>query len=175
MRKKPLFLLEIVIAIFLVGIFSVYFLRSSIHYLYQERTALLDLEFERLRTVRIMDAISAYWNTVEALHQSKSQKEIADTRQLEVCLGNKTYARPFKLEAGCSSSHEQAYVLTLQEKKKQEEKKPGKKDQKKKDKEKPPTYSFLIQKPKPEIAKAPEASGPTAPPELPEKLPDASK
>jgi hypothetical protein len=52
MHKRPFFLLEIVISMVLVGLFSAYFLRSSIHYLYKERSALLELEFDRLRTLR---------------------------------------------------------------------------------------------------------------------------
>jgi hypothetical protein len=60
-QKRSFFLLEIVIAIFLVGLFSVYFLRSSIHCLYKERQALLDIEFERKFDLKRMEVIRKYW------------------------------------------------------------------------------------------------------------------
>ena len=90
-QKRPFFLLEIVISIFLVGLFSVYFLRSSIHCLYQERKALLDLEFEREFDLRRMKLIRSNWSKIEHLPLKGDAKE--EIESISVTLGGKKYIR----------------------------------------------------------------------------------
>lgn len=128
-RKNPIFLLEIVIAIFLVGLFSVYFLRSSIHHLYQERSALLDLELERQYDLHRMKLIAENWNRVEGL----PMKEAEAAEKLEpftTVIGGKSYSRTKKFKVWCAGKHENHYNLVLKE------------DQKK--------YHFLVKKDKSE-------------------------
>ncbi len=60
-RKRSFFILEIVIAMVLVGLFSVYFLRASIKHLHQERQALLVLEFEWQNDLRKMEILKENW------------------------------------------------------------------------------------------------------------------
>lgn len=116
-RKSPIFLLEIVIAIFLVGLFSVYFLRSSIHHLYQERNALLDLEFERKYDLHRMELISKNWNAVEKLPTKETEaKEIPQL--FTATMGGKLYSKTKKYKTWCAGKHENHFNLVLQEDKK---------------------------------------------------------
>jgi hypothetical protein len=116
-RKSSIFLLEIVIAIFLVGLFSVYFLRSSIHHIYQERNALLDLEFERKYDLYRMELISNNWNGVEGLPTNKN--EAKESPQLfTATMGGKSYSKTKNYKVWCAGKHENHYNLVLQEDKK---------------------------------------------------------
>jgi hypothetical protein len=114
-RKRPFFLLEIVISIFLVGLFSVYFLRSSIHCLYQERKALLDLEFEREFDLRRMNLIRSNWNKIEQLPLRGDAKE--EIESIPVTLGGKKYIRKksFKVYRR-QKQHDGNFNLILEEK-----------------------------------------------------------
>ena len=116
-RKKPLFLLEIVIAIFLVGLFSAYFLRSSISCLYQERKALLDLEFERLYDIERMKLISENWHKVDQLPEFQRDAKL-QSRPLEVKVDGKSYFRTKTFMVYCPKSHDKAYDLCIKEDKK---------------------------------------------------------
>jgi hypothetical protein len=116
-QKKPLFLLEIVIAIFLVGLFSAYFLRSSITTLYQERKALLDLEFERLYDLERMDLLSNYWQKVDQLPKLEGDAK-KESRQLKVDIAGKSYFRTKTFVVFCPKKHETAYDLCIKEEKK---------------------------------------------------------
>ncbi len=111
-RKKPLFLLEIVIAIFLVGLFSVYFLRSSIHCLYRERIALLDLEFERAFDIKRMDLLAKSWAAIE--HVPATVTEFSEPWTIE--LGGKKYTREKKFKIWRTDPHPDYYQLILKEK-----------------------------------------------------------
>jgi hypothetical protein len=115
-QKKPLFLLEIVIAIFLVGLFSVYFLRSSIHYIYQERKALLELEFEKEYNLKRMELIDAHWNLVDQL-PSKDEDAKEESYTVKVEMGGKSYSKTKKFKIWCRS-HENIHDLVLKEDKK---------------------------------------------------------
>lgn len=113
-QKKPLFLLEIVIAIFLVGLFSAYFLRSSIGCLYQERKALLDLEFERQSQIQLMDLVTQNWHHVDQLPKlATSEKKVVFP--LEVDFAGKKYLRTKTYQVSCPKKHELAYDLLIQE------------------------------------------------------------
>ena len=116
-RKSPIFLLEIVIAIFLVGLFSVYFLRSSIHYLYQERTALLDLEFERQYNLQRMELIAQNWNMVEKL-PTKENEAKEWPKPFTTIIGGKSYSKTKNYKVWCAGKHENHFNLVLQEDKK---------------------------------------------------------
>lgn len=109
-RKRPLFLLEVVIAIALVGLFSVYFLRSSLHYLYKERQALVDLELEWQRDLHRMDILSHGWKTA-------GKKGDVIERSCKVVLGNKTYSKTYAYQLTAIESPE-ARRLALKEGKK---------------------------------------------------------
>jgi hypothetical protein len=116
-QKKPLFLLEIVIAIFLVGLFSAYFLRSSISCLYQERKALLDLEFERLYDLKRMDFLSSNWHKVDQL-----PKFLGDAKEescpFKVEIAGKPYFRTKTFKVFCPKKHDTAWDLCIKEDKK---------------------------------------------------------
>ena len=116
-RKKPLFLLEIVIAIFLVGLFSAYFLRSSISCLYQERKALLDLEFERLYDLKRMDLLAHYWNKVDQLPRLEGDAK-KESYPLRIDIADKSYFRTKTFMVYCPKSHDKAYDLCIKEEKK---------------------------------------------------------
>lgn len=116
-RKKPLFLLEIVIAIFLVGLFSAYFLRSSISCLYQERKALLDLDFERLCDIKRMDVVEKYWNQVDQLSKSEGDGK-KESFPLRVDIAGKSYFRTKTFMVYCPKQHDKAYDLCIKEEKK---------------------------------------------------------
>jgi len=113
-RKKPLFLLEIVIAIFLVGLFSAYFLRSSIGMLYQERKALLDLQFENAYDIERMELIAANWNKVDQLPSSeRAAKEEQHT--CEAKLDKKLYYRTKTFKVFCPKKNDKAADLCIKE------------------------------------------------------------
>ncbi len=116
-KKKPLFLLEIVIAIFLVGLFSAYFLRSSIGCLYQERKALLDLEFERHYDIKRMDLLSDHWHKVDQLPELQRDAKL-QSFQFEVKIADKPYFRTKTFIVFCPKRHEKAYDLCIKEEKK---------------------------------------------------------
>jgi len=113
-RKKPFFLLEIVIAIFLVGLFSAYFLRSSIKCLHQERKALLDLEFERLYDLKRMELIGNNWHKVDQL-PAKGREAQEQKYPFEVTLGDKLYLRNKTFQVFCPKKHETAQILCIKE------------------------------------------------------------
>jgi hypothetical protein len=113
-KKKPLFLLEIVIAIFLVGLFSAYFLRSSISTLYQERKALLDLEFERLYDIKRMDLLSDHWHKVDQLPKLQGDAKLQSFK-FEVKIVGKSYFRTKTFVVFCPKKHEKAYDLCIKE------------------------------------------------------------
>jgi hypothetical protein len=113
-RKSPIFLLEIVIAIFLVGLFSVYFLRSSIHYLYQERRALLDLEFERQYNLQRMELIAQHWNMADRLPTKESEAK-EWPQPFTATIGGKSYSKTKKYKVWCAGKHENHFNLVLQE------------------------------------------------------------
>ena len=113
-QKKPLFLLEIVIAIFLVGLFSAYFLRSSIGTLYQERKALLDLEFETLSDLRRMDLLSHHWHQVDQLPKLERDAK-KESLPLRVDIAGKEYFRTKTFTVFCPKQHETAYDLCIKE------------------------------------------------------------
>ncbi len=113
-QKKPLFLLEIVIAIFLVGLFSAYFLRSSIGCLYQERKALLDLEFEREYDLKKMELLVNNWHIVDQLPKLAGDAK-KETCQFEVKMADKEYLRTKTYQVSCPKKHETAYDLLIQE------------------------------------------------------------
>lgn len=116
-RKSPIFLLEIVIAIFLVGLFSVYFLRSSIHHLYQERNALLDLEFERQYDLHRMELITQNWNRVDGL-PTKESEAVEKPEPFTATIGGKSYSKTKKYKVWCAGKHENHFNLVLKEDKK---------------------------------------------------------
>ncbi len=129
-KKRSLFLLEILIAIFLVGLFSVYFLRSSIHCLYQERKALVELEFEKEYDLKRMDLLTKHWQAVDKL-PSKEGEVKEEIQQFSVNIGGKTYFKTKKFKVWCANQFEKNYDLVLKE--------DGKK------------YHFLIKKPEDKI------------------------
>lgn len=86
--KRPLFLLEVVIAIALVGLFSVYFLRSSLQHLYKERKALVDLELEWQRDLHRMKILSEGWKT------AKENGDVIE-KTCKVTLGERTYSKTY--------------------------------------------------------------------------------
>ena len=141
MRRRPIFLLEIVIAIALVGFFSFYFLLSSIHFIYQERKALFALEFERLCDLERMDLIKKAWNQVETLNEKTLSKSRFSPA---IKLGGKSYVKTKLFKIWCAGNHENLYDLVLQEKS-------PKKDP---NKEKLKKYHFLVKKEKPEAKAA---------------------
>ena len=116
-QKKPLFLLEIVISIFLVGLFSAYFLRSSISCLYQERKALLDLEFERLYDLKRMDLLSDHWDKVDQLPNLLSAAK-EESCPFEVKISEKSYFRHKTFKVFCPKKNDKAWDLCIQEDKK---------------------------------------------------------
>jgi len=116
-RKKPFFLLEIVIAIFLVGLFSTYFLRSSIKCLHQERKALLDLEFERLYDLKRMELIVNNWHNVDQL-PAKGRDAKEEKVPFKVELAGKPYFRDKPFWVFCPKKHETAHILCIKEGKK---------------------------------------------------------
>jgi len=113
-RKNPLFLLEIVIAIFLVGLFSVYFLRSSISCLYQERKALLELEFEREYDLKKMTLLSDNWDKVSQLPKLDTDAK-EESYEFKVIMGEKPYYKTKKFKVFCPKHHDTAYDLVIKE------------------------------------------------------------
>lgn len=137
-RRSPIFLLEIVIAIFLVGLFSVYFIRSSIHHIYQERKALLDLVFEDQYNLARMKLIAENWNTVDKLPTVESAAPLL-SKPCTATVGGKTYARKKEFKVWCAGKHQNHFSLLLKEDKKK--------------------YRFLVQK------EAPPSATPDSKPE----------
>jgi hypothetical protein len=90
-RRRPFFLLEIVIAIAVVGLFAFGFLWSGMRYLSQERKALLNMEYERQRNLKRMEVIASHW---EALLSTQEKKEDS-TCMLEATVGGKKYTTPY--------------------------------------------------------------------------------
>jgi len=124
-RKRPFFLLEIVIAIALVGLFSAYFLRSSIGYLYQERKALLELEFERQFDLKRMELLTNNWPRVDRLPQKEIEAK-EESYEFKVSIAGKSYSKVKKFKVWCPKHHDHIYDLVIKE------------DQKK--------YHFLVKK-----------------------------
>lgn len=124
-RKRPFFLLEIVIAISLVGLFSTYFLRSSFGYLYGERKALLELEFERQFDLKRMELLTQVWNTVAHLPSKEGDVE-EKTEKFEITMAGKKYVKVKKYKVWCPKHQDHIYDLVIKE------------DQKK--------YHFLVKK-----------------------------
>ena len=114
LRKSPFFLLEIVIAIFLVGIFSAYFLRSSIGYLYQERKALLEMEFEREADLKRMEFLTNHWHGVDKLPKLDGDAK-EESKDLEVKLAGKSYFKTKKFKVFCPKQHGNGYDLVIKE------------------------------------------------------------
>jgi hypothetical protein len=116
-RKKPFFLLEIVIAIALVGLFSAYFLRSSIGYLYQERKALIDMELERQIDLKRMDLIAGNWHKVDQLPKLDTHAK-EESFPFEVKIAGKSYFRTKTFKVFCPKKHDKAWDLCIKEEKK---------------------------------------------------------
>jgi hypothetical protein len=116
-RKRPFFLLEIVIAIFLVGVFSAYFLRSSIGYLYQERNALIEMELERQVDLKRMDLIGDNWHKVDQLPKLEGNAK-EETFPFKVDIAGKEYVRTKTFKVFCPKKHDMAWDLCIKEEKK---------------------------------------------------------
>lgn len=107
-RLRSLFLLEIVIALVLVGIFTAGFLGSGVRYLSQERKALLELEFERERDLVRMEAISACWKDPPTAEPRVFEKS------LQTKLGGKEYKSSFRCKIRSKKINDH-YDLVLEE------------------------------------------------------------
>jgi hypothetical protein len=91
-KKHSFFLLEIVIAIVLVGMFAAGFLGSGLRYLSQERKALVELEFEREKDLVRMEAIAACWKEGEIIEPRVFEKT------LQTKIGGKEYKSSFRVK-----------------------------------------------------------------------------
>ncbi|MBS0649034.1 MAG: hypothetical protein JSS10_07435 [Verrucomicrobia bacterium] len=116
-RRSSIFLLEIVIAIFLVGLFSVYFIRSSIHHIYQERKALLDLVFEDQYNLARMKLIAENWNKVDKLPTVENAAPLL-SQSFTANLGGQSYSREKNYKVWCASKYQNHFSLILKEDKK---------------------------------------------------------
>ena len=111
MSKRPFFLLEILIAMVLIGFFSVYFLGAAYRHFSHEEKALLELEFQRAQDLERMKILSSHWKSGEAL--LKESKEVPYT--LTVQLGKNTYKRSQKCTVWCSGKKGNSYKLKMRE------------------------------------------------------------
>jgi hypothetical protein len=112
-QKRPLFLLEVVIAIALVGFFSVYFLRSSLHHLYKEREGLLDLEFEWKSDLKKMEILSSGWPKKGVFNEGKVIKVPFHVKL------RRDYQRTYLYQLCLSRESETAFQLKLKERRRQ--------------------------------------------------------
>jgi type II secretory pathway pseudopilin PulG len=125
MQRRPVFLLEIIIAMALVGLFASFFLRSTIQSLYKERDALAQLELDRLYNMRRMEVIRICLQQFEKL--PRNQKEAAtskkvwetDLKALEAIeIGGKKYKpKSLVFEAWIKQGAGDTYKLVLKENK----------------------------------------------------------
>ena len=112
-RKRSLFLLEVVIAIALVGFFSVYFLHSSLQHLHKERQALLDLEFAWQSDLHKMKLLEQGWPQAALLKEKKWIEE-----PHTVTMNERKYSKVIAHRLYCSQENEKGYLLSLEEGKK---------------------------------------------------------
>ncbi len=126
MRKKAsFFLLEVILAIALVGIFVVYFLRSSLQQLIREQKELAELESEWSYDLRRMEIITLCWKEVQMLPKRKGRvfqvNPINNHQKLKI------------IKAWCPNEIPNYYHLVLEEETEKEKKKK--------------IYHFLVKKP----------------------------
>ena len=112
-KRRSFFLLEIVIAIALVGIFVMGFLGSGLRYLAQERKALLELEFEQQRDLIRMDTIAACWKEIQTSQEERQEPWVFE-KVLRANLGGKEYTKSYRLKAVRKKAGD-GRVLVLQE------------------------------------------------------------
>lgn len=110
--RRPLFLLEIVIALVLVGMFAMGFLGSGARYVTQERKALLELEFERQKDLFRMEVISACWKEIQDFDEPVDVKDWSFDKTLQTKLGQRDYKEVYRLKVNCKKVKE-AYDLVL--------------------------------------------------------------
>lgn len=125
MRRRSVFLLEIIIAMALVGLFASFFHRSTIHSLYKERDALAALELDRLNYIRRMDVIKNCLQQFEKM--PRNQKEVANSKKVwerdlkepeTVEIAGRIYKpKPLVIEAWIKQGAGDTYKLVLKENK----------------------------------------------------------
>lgn len=122
MKRRPVFLLEIIIAMALVGLFASFFLRSSIRSLYKESQALAELEYDRLYNLRRMEAIDICVKQLETLPRNSAEASKGKNewnKELEsVKIAGKTFKpKPLVIEAWVKQGVGDTYKLILKENK----------------------------------------------------------
>lgn len=94
--QRPIFFFEVIIGFLLIFLFSIYFLRSSIHCLSRDQQTLIELEFERLSEIKRMNILTAQWKN---LHNIPSLQEQAWTfeEDISVLINGKKVSRKLSL------------------------------------------------------------------------------
>ena len=114
-------MLEVVIAMVLVGLFSIYFLHSSIRQLRKEGRGLVEFEFERARRVQMMKILCDSWPKKGGGVQPQK-----DSKTFTFTLNGCTYTSPKYAYILSAESTLSAFCLCLKEtkgEKKNQEKK----------------------------------------------------
>lgn len=104
-KKRPIFLLEALIALGLLGMFAFYVLNSSIHYLYQETQFLLDLEFERFIDLKRMDILTKYYQDIQNRRSISEQEDVFENGLPSAQIGKKRYSRNHLLKIKVNDVH----------------------------------------------------------------------
>ncbi len=120
-RKSPFFLLEVMIAVILVGIFSYFSLQSAFKTLNIHRKFLRELEYSRLTDLKRMEVIEAYWNKARELFEA-GQPVIVEKGPLEYKVGRSkaVLASQQKYVVQCNGCRqEKFYLLDIKEKRAQ--------------------------------------------------------
>ncbi len=115
-RRSAFFLFEVLIAMVLVALFSLYFFRSSVQESYREKELLLNLEWERIFDLKRMETIATCWREIDTISTKKGQKRLFKKEVLSIELAGRSYSKTYEAAAWRGRYSEQGSYLTLEEK-----------------------------------------------------------
>ncbi len=82
MTRRPFFMLEVLIATILVGVFAYFSIHGSFKVIHKQRKMLQELSTARENDVKRMELVEKYWNEVESL----LKKTVVDGNYKVSCL-----------------------------------------------------------------------------------------
>jgi len=108
-RRKPFFLLEVVIAIALVALFVTYFIHSSLKQLLREEKEIAELKVGWQDDLWKMEVLTECWKNIEEVPKKKKHHfESVTSSQIKA------------IHAWCPNETEEYYHLILEEEKERE-------------------------------------------------------
>lgn len=67
MKRRPFFLLEVLIATVLVGVFAYFSIHGSFNVIYRQKKMLQELSTARINDAKRIDLVAMYWNEAKSL------------------------------------------------------------------------------------------------------------